>query len=313
MRCLLAMLATLGGFLALLLGLAILLLPLLATELSRPRDSVWGAVVLLLGLVLVTTADRLSGAPMLGVLCGGLLIGRLGMEVSQARWRLLSEEEQVRLWSKERWQTSLSQASAALGQLLTQVGQASAGLSSWLTERRQSRQASTKRWVRPEPDQTPESAVREQLSAETVETAAKETAAVETAAGETIAVDNMASLERSAHPAVSEPPPTEAPSQSGDPGALKEGSGQHKSVKIPAEAGPIAAVLQGDAPAAHPSEPAVVQPAVIEVRSFDEIDDLIESASAHEPEFSKAEPGAEPAASAAATATPPEQPHSEAG
>lgn len=313
MRCLLAMLATLGGFLALLLGLAILLLPLLATELSRPRDSVWGAVVLLLGLVLVTTADRLSGAPMLGVLCGGLLIGRLGMEVSQARWRLLSEEEQVRLWSKERWQTSLSQASAALGQLLTQVGQASAGLSSWLTERRQSRQASTKRWVRPEPDQTPESAVREQLSAETVETAAKETAAVETAAGETIALDNMASLERSAHPAVSEPPPTEAPSQSGDPGALKEGSGQHKSVKIPAEAGPIAAVLQGDAPAAHPSEPAVVQPAVIEVRSFDEIDDLIESASAHEPEFSKAEPGAEPAASAAATATPPEQPHSEAG
>lgn len=318
MRCLLAMLATLGGFLALLLGLAILLLPLLATELSRPRDSVWGAVVLLLGLVLVTTADRLSGAPMLGVLCGGLLIGRLGMEVSQARWRLLSEEEQLRLWSKERWQTSLSQASAALGQLLTQVGQASAGLSSWLTERRQSRQASTKRWVRPEPDQTPESAVREQLSAETVETAARETAAVETAAGETIAVEtvaveNMASLERSAHPAVSEPPPTEAPSLSGDPGALKEGSGQHKSVEIPAEAGPIAAVPQGDAPAAHPSEPAVVQPAVIEVRSFDEIDDLIESAPAHEPEFGKAEPGAEPAARAAATATPPEQPHSEAG
>ena len=32
--CLLAMLATLGGLLALLLGLAILLLPLLATELS---------------------------------------------------------------------------------------------------------------------------------------------------------------------------------------------------------------------------------------------------------------------------------------
>jgi hypothetical protein len=52
---------------------------------------------------------------------------------------------------------------------------------------------------------------------------------------------------------------------------------------------------------------------VIEVRSFDEIADLIESAPAHEPEFGKAEPGAEPAARAAATATPPEQPHSEAG
>jgi hypothetical protein len=293
------MLATLGGFLALLLGLAILLLPLLATELSRPRDSVWGAVVLLLGLVLVTTADRLSGAPMLGVLCGGLLICRLGMEVSQARWRLLSEEERLRLWSKERWQTSLSQASAALGQLLTQVGQASTGLSSWLTERRQSRPASTKRWVRPEPEQPPESAVREQLSPETVATAAVET----------VAVENRASVERSAEPTASEQPPTEAPIQASDCGAPKDGGGQHESVEIPAKAGPVAAVPQGDAPEAHRTEPAVVQPAVIEVRSFEEIEALIESAPALEPEFGKAEPDREPAA----TATPPEQPHSEAG
>jgi hypothetical protein len=41
-------------------------------------------VVLLLGLVLVTSADRLSGSPMLAVLCGGLLIGRLGLEVVPA-------------------------------------------------------------------------------------------------------------------------------------------------------------------------------------------------------------------------------------
>ena len=112
------MLATLGGFLALLLGLLLLLLPLLASELSRARDSVWGAVVLLLGLVLVTSADRLTGAPMLAVLCGGLLIGRLGVEVGQGRWRLLTEEERQRLWSKERWQTSLSQIGASLGRLL---------------------------------------------------------------------------------------------------------------------------------------------------------------------------------------------------
>jgi hypothetical protein len=144
------MLATLGGYLALLLGLAILLLPLLATELSRPRDSVWGAVVLLLGLVLVTCAERLSGAPMLGVLCGGLLIGRLGLEVGQGRWRLLSVEEQQRLWSKERWQTSLSQAGAALARLLTQASEIGAGLGSWLAERRQGRPTTGKRWVRPE-------------------------------------------------------------------------------------------------------------------------------------------------------------------
>jgi hypothetical protein len=151
-RYLLAMLATLGGYLALLLGLAVLLLPLLATELSRPRDSAWGALVLLLGLVLVTTAERLNGAPMLGVLCGGLLIGRLGLEVGQGRWRLLSAEEQRRLWSKERWQTSLSQAGGAVGQLLAQVSQMSTGLASWMGERRQGRPATTKRWVRPERD-----------------------------------------------------------------------------------------------------------------------------------------------------------------
>lgn len=144
------MLATLGGFLALLLGLLLLLLPLLASELSRARDSVWGAVVLLLGLVLVTSAERLTGAPMLAVLCGGLLIGRLGVEVGQGRWRLLTEEERQRLWSVERWQTSLSQIGASLGRLLQLASGVVGGLGSWLAERRKARPASTKKWVRPE-------------------------------------------------------------------------------------------------------------------------------------------------------------------
>jgi hypothetical protein len=153
----LVMLATLGGLLALLLGLAILLLPLLASELSRPRDSAWGAVVLLLGLVLVTSADRLTGAPMLGVLCGGLLIGRLASEVSQGRWRQLSPEEQQRLWSSERWQTSLKQAGAALSHLIAVVTTASTGLGQWLTQRRQPK-STGKRWVRPEEPDTPATA-----------------------------------------------------------------------------------------------------------------------------------------------------------
>ena len=55
------MLATLSGDICLLFGLALLLLPLLAAELSRPRDGVWGAVVLILGLVLVTSSDRMRG------------------------------------------------------------------------------------------------------------------------------------------------------------------------------------------------------------------------------------------------------------
>ncbi|MBD2422321.1 Ycf66 family protein [Cyanobium sp. FACHB-13342] len=150
------MLATLGGLLALLLGLTILLLPLLASELSRPRDSAWGAVVLLLGLVLVTSADRLTGAPMLGVLSGGLLIGRLAAEVSQGRWRQLSPEEQQRLWSRERWQTSLQQAGATLAHLIAVVTTAGSGLGEWLAQRRQPK-SSGKRWVRPEAPESSES------------------------------------------------------------------------------------------------------------------------------------------------------------
>jgi hypothetical protein len=145
-----AMLATLGGFLALLIGLLVLLLPLLASELSRARDSVWGAVVLLLGLVLVTSAERLTGAPMLAVLCGGLLIGRLGVEVGQARWRQLTEEERQRLWSWERWQTSLAQLGAAMARLLQLASGVVTGLGAWLGERQAARPSTTKRWVRPE-------------------------------------------------------------------------------------------------------------------------------------------------------------------
>ena len=159
------MLATLGGSLALLVGLLLLLLPLLASELSRARDSVWGAVVLLLGLVLVTSAERLTGAPMLAVLCGGLLIGRLGVEVGQGRWRLLTEEERQRLWSVERWQTSLSQIGASLGRLLQLASGVVGGLGSWLAERRAARPASTKKWVRPEAE-APEAATAEGAVAE---------------------------------------------------------------------------------------------------------------------------------------------------
>jgi hypothetical protein len=143
------MLATLGGALALLLGLAVLLLPLLLPELSRSRDAAWGALVLLLGLVLVTSAERLTGAPMLGVLCGGLLIGRLGAEVAQGRWRQLTAEEQQRLASAERWQRALGEAGSAAGRLLELANQGRSSAGAWLQQRRQPR-SSGKRWVRPE-------------------------------------------------------------------------------------------------------------------------------------------------------------------
>jgi isoleucyl-tRNA synthetase len=157
------MLATLGGLLALPLGLTVLLLPLLAPELSRPRDSAWGAVLLLLGLDLVTSADRLTGAPMLGVLCGALLIGRLGLEVGLGRWRQLTEEERQRLGSLERWSTSfrqlgitsaglLERAGAVIGNLTAGIGQlpaGSGGLAGGAPARSWGKRKG-KRWVRPE-------------------------------------------------------------------------------------------------------------------------------------------------------------------
>ena len=143
------MVATLGGLAALLVGLAILLLPLLATELSRPRDSAWGAVMLLLGLVVVSSRDRLTGAPMLAVLCGGLLIGRLGVEVGQGRWRQLTGDEQTRLGSIERWSSSLQQLGATTAKLTSLVGTAATGLGGWIGAQRQPK-TTTKRWIRPE-------------------------------------------------------------------------------------------------------------------------------------------------------------------
>ena len=145
-----ALLAIVGGTLALLLGLLLLLLPLLATELSRPRDSVWGAVVLLLGLVLVTSADRLTGAPMLAVLCGGLLIGRLSSEVGLGRWRQLTDDERRLLASSERWSRSVQQLGAASTSLLERAGGLLSGLATKVASR-PPRPGSSKRWVRPEP------------------------------------------------------------------------------------------------------------------------------------------------------------------
>jgi Ycf66 protein N-terminus len=149
------MLASLSGSLALIVGLAVIVLPLLSPELSRPRDSAWGAVVLVLGLTLVTSADRLTGAPMLAVLCGGLLIGRLGNEVVQWRWRQLTPEEQQGLASSERWQRSAREVSASLALMGSSLGRGCTAVSGSLTSltaalRNGSDRSGGKRWVRPE-------------------------------------------------------------------------------------------------------------------------------------------------------------------
>lgn len=163
------MVASLSGSLALLVGLVVLLLPLMAGELSRPRDAMWGAVVLLLGLTLVTSADRLTGSPMLAVLCGGLLIGRLGFEVLQLRWRALTPEEQQRLLSLERWQTSLNELAVTLTRGFAAVS-AAGGTLLGAVNSGSSKKSTGKRWVRSETSET-------SATTETPETSEPDTAA----------------------------------------------------------------------------------------------------------------------------------------
>ena len=160
------MLASLSGSLALAIGLAVMLLPLLSPELSRPRDAAWGALVLVLGLTLVSSADRLTGSPMLAVLCGGLLVGRLGSEVMQLRWRQLTPEEQQRLASRERWQESASELTTSMGVLGASLGRSGSVIATSVASLTAALKGgskgsagqggsrrSGKRWVRPEPHQ----------------------------------------------------------------------------------------------------------------------------------------------------------------
>jgi hypothetical protein len=186
------MLANVGGSLALVIGLVVLLLPLLTPELSRPRDAAWGALVLLLGLALVTSSDRLTGSPMVVVVCAGLLIGRLATEVGQARWRQLSPEEQQRLGSLERWSTALAQLGQTGLGLVGQTGALAGGVGGWLAQHRPgARRSTTKRWVRPalEPAAVPLAVV---VSADGAEAVAAEPVAVAAGVAPAVAVTVVA-------------------------------------------------------------------------------------------------------------------------
>ena len=140
------------GDVTLLLGFALLLLPLLVTELSRPRDPLWGGVVLLLGLALVTSHDRLSGASVLALSSGTLVTTRLGCEVAQSRWQQLSSDEKLRLGSLERWRTGIKQFAETLF--------GSGGMLSGLMKiviSKPSLKTKKKKWVRPENEQDSQS------------------------------------------------------------------------------------------------------------------------------------------------------------
>ena len=137
------MLAIIAGDVSLFLGLVILLLPLIITELSRPKDGLVGAILLFLGVVLISQNHRFVGAPMLAVVFASFLIGRLGFEVSESRWHKLSSQEKTRLLSFERWFTGFKELGAVSFRLLNITRDLILGF-------RKKPVSVEKKWVRPD-------------------------------------------------------------------------------------------------------------------------------------------------------------------
>ena len=146
------MFALVIGYLAISLGSLILLVSLLLTELSRPRDALWSALIMLLGLVLINSYESLNGSPMLAVLFSSLIILRLLAEISQYRWQQLGEEEKASLKTLNRWKNSIKQvflASTKLGSIFLEVFK--------LFKPKSKPSEIGKKWVRPEIDEKKQS------------------------------------------------------------------------------------------------------------------------------------------------------------
>ncbi len=141
------MLALLIGDFSILFGLGVLLLPLFITELSRPGDGVLGAATVLFGLVLISNTQSVDRAFSLALMFGLLIVSRLIWEVTQIRWNHLSQGEQKRIGSFERWATSFKELSAAMTQLLIAISDLSK-----LISPKPKRSKEGKKWIR---SQTP--------------------------------------------------------------------------------------------------------------------------------------------------------------
>ena len=280
-----SVLAVLIGSLALLAGLLLMLLPLVASELARPRDSFWAAVVLLLGLVLVTASDRLTGAPMLGVLCGGLLIGRLGSEVGQQRWGALEPAQQQRFSETSYWSEQLQQLRGAAAKLLAAGGI----VVSWLQERLKKPEVS-KRWVRAdataeatpseaEPTATEPSATAAEISAEVVpepepeaEPEPEPELEPEPAAELTVEVEATSAIEAEAE---AEPEVTAEPEPEPEIEAKAEVIPEPEAVADSSEEDPSNDELPTVEAEVLDPAPQVEQPLAAVIQSLDEVDALL--------------------------------------
>ena len=129
------------GYLSLLIGLMILVLPLMLVELSRPRDWLIGGLFLFLGLFLLEENDLLKGSINLLLIAMAILLGKMMLEIAQTRWNQLSLNEQKRIASFERWIESLKQ----LGQIV--VFMVNGFLNFFKTSKKSTKE---KKWVHPE-------------------------------------------------------------------------------------------------------------------------------------------------------------------
>ncbi len=133
------------GCLSILCGFLILLVPLILTELSRPRDWLMGGLFLVLGLILLVENDLFRGSLILLVISGASLLGKMILEILQSRWFQMSTMEKARMRSFKKWVESFKQ----LGQVFRQFGN---GLFEFLKifKNQQKKPLSEKKWVHPD-------------------------------------------------------------------------------------------------------------------------------------------------------------------
>ena len=112
------MFASVFGFLFLLCGSLLLLLPFMLIELSRYRDWLMGGLFLFSGFFLIEENDLFRGSINLLVISITILLGKMMMEIFQSRWFQLSIEEKKRIGTFARWLESLQQ----LGQIFAVLG-----------------------------------------------------------------------------------------------------------------------------------------------------------------------------------------------
>ena len=159
------------------IGLLILVLPLVLTELSRPRDWLIGGLFLFLGLFLLVENDFLRGSISLFVISMTTLYGIMMTEIIQTRWYKLSLEEKTRIRSFERWFKSFKE----LGQIFALIGKRFLNFfKGFITQSK--KPLKEKKWIRPElkediskklvdqPDSTYSNKIRNQELTENEET-----------------------------------------------------------------------------------------------------------------------------------------------